>query len=302
LTNEDYRGVGAIYFAEQVEEMSGGNMTITVFPSETLTTSQNMIQMVSGGSAEMGAGSLSFAAAVAPELAALDIPGTYDPTHFRETYSEIRDLIDEILEPHGVKLMIMFDETDSVFYLSKSNARQVHDTSDIAGLRIRDHGLWLGRTLSAWGANPMTVVTSEMAVALERGTVDGGYTGWGFMNVFRLYESAPAITFANMSKSAWGPITVNLQLWNSLTQAQRDILTEAARKTEELTDQLIADAYVLFLKNVEEAGGTIYQMSPEETAEFIKLAEPVIQQARDETGALGNKLIDKMIQVRDSFK
>ena len=301
LPDQDYRGMGANYFAEKVEELSGGNMTVTVFPSETLTTAQNMIQLVSSGAAEIGTGTLSFAASVAPDLGVLDIPGTYDPRYFRETYEQIRDIIDEILEPHGVKMLIMYDESDSVFYINKAKATRVQSPADIADLRIRDHGLWIGRTISAWGSNPMTVVPGELAVALERGTVDGGYTGWGIVNAFRLYELTPIITFGNMSKSAWSPATINLDLWNSLTQAQRDVLTEASRLTEVYTDEILADAFETFSQNVKDAGGEFYEMTPAETAEFIRLAEPVIDQFRSEANEIGLRLLEKMLEVKASF-
>ena len=298
MSTEDYRGKGADYFAKIVNEKSGGNIKITVYPSETLTVAQDNVKLVGSGAAEMGAGSLSYAVALLPDLAPLDIPGTYDPKHFRETYEIIRPAIDEILAAENVKLMIMFDETDSVFYLNKANMRDVHTPADIAGLRLRDHGRWVGEAISAWGASPMTVVPGELTVAIERGTVDGGFTGWGFVNAFRCYEAAPAITFNGLSKSTWSPILVNLDFWNNLTPAQQNILTEAALETELYSDDLIAQDYETFMKNLDEVGGTVYEMTPEETAVFLEALEPLNAKVRGEIGEKGNSLLDLMLETK----
>jgi C4-dicarboxylate-binding protein DctP len=302
MSTEDYRGKAADYFAQIVDEKSGGNIKITVYPSETLTVAQDNVKLVGGGVAEMGAGSLSYAVSLLPALAPLDIPGAYDPKHFRETYEAIRPIIDEILAEQNVKLMIMFDETDSVFYLNKNHMRDVHTPEDIANLRIRDSGKWVGEAISAWGANPMTIVPGELTVAIERGTVDGGFTGWGFVNAFRLYEAAPAVTFTNLSKSVWSPILVNLDFWNGLTPAQQQLLTESALETELYSDELLQSDYEQFLKNIESVNGTIYEMTPEETDAFMKLTEPLIDKARAETGELGNKLIDTMLETKAQWE
>jgi TRAP-type C4-dicarboxylate transport system substrate-binding protein len=302
VTIDDYKGAATEYFAEIVSEMSNGNIEITTFPSETLTTSQDAMKAVASGAADMGAGALSFSVSEVPALAPLDIPGIYDPNHFRETHDAIRPVLDKILATQGVKVLIMFDETDSIFYLNKNAAKSVHSPDDIKGLRLRDHGTWIGKAISAWGGSPMTIIPADLAVALERGTVDGGFTGWGFVNTFRCYETAPYITFTGLNKSTWAPVMINLDLWNSLSQTQQDILTEAAALAEQRSDELLLEYKEDFIDAVSSVGGTIYEMTPEETQVFVDATVPLIEEARSSSGELGNELIDAFQSVTAEFR
>ncbi|MDR3296189.1 MAG: TRAP transporter substrate-binding protein [Clostridiales Family XIII bacterium] len=298
----DYRAVAMDYFAGQASELSDGNITITTFPSQTLTTSQDALKSVANGVADMATGALSFNVSEVPALAPLDIQGIYDPDSFWETYEIVRPTLDKILETQGQMSLIMFDESESIFYLNKSNQKDVHAPADIAGLRLRDHGMWIGKSISAWGASPMTIMPADLTVALERGTVDGGYTGWGFAYAYRCHESAPYITFTGIAKSTWAPVTVNLDLFNGLSQSQRDIILKAAQLAEDKAKELLEEDKARFLAEVETLGGTVYEMSKEETQVFVDAAAPLIEEARGSSGELGNELIDALLSAPSQYR
>ena len=277
-------------------------MTIDVFPAGSVVTSQDAMTVVANRTIDMAAGGFSFNVSSVPALAALDIHGIYDPMYFWETYDTVLPVLERLMNEQHQTILFTFNETESIFYLNRANARSVHSPADIEGLRLRDHGLWIGKSIESWGASPMTVVPADVAVALERGTVDGGYTGFAFVQSFRLFESAPHITFGNLGVSAWGPLTMNLEAYNELTQAQRDIIRQAANLAQEegkrlldgLQDQLIEDVLAL--------GGTVYRMTDEETLVFIEATKPLIDEARSIAGPLGNELIDALLSAPSRFR
>jgi TRAP-type C4-dicarboxylate transport system substrate-binding protein len=290
------------FFAEKVNELSGGNMEITTYPSQTLTTSQDSLKSVASGAADMASGALSFNVSEVPALAPLDIQGIYDPDSFWETYEIIKPTLDKILATQNQMSLFMFDESDSVFYLNNSNKKDVHAPADIKGLRLRDHGQWIGKAISEWGASPMTIMPADLTVALERGTVDGGYTGWGFASAYRCFESAPYITFAKIAKSTWAPVTINLDKWNALTEAQQNIILDAAGQAEEKSKELLEKDLETFLAGVEEAGGTVYYMTDEENQVFVDACKPLIEEARGISGDLGNELIDALLSAPSKYR
>lgn len=299
---QDYRAKSMEFLAERVSELSGGNITITTFPSQTLTTSQDAMKSVANGSADMAIGALSFNVSEVPDLAPFDIQGIYDPANFWETYSIVRPTLDAILETQNQRTLVMFDESDTIFYLNEANKKDVHTPADIAGLRLRDHGMWIGKSITAWGASPMTIMPADLTVALERGTVDGGYTGWGFTLSYRCHESAPYITFTNLGKSCWAPLTMNLDKWDALTPAQQDILTQACEEAEEMAKELIDDDLERFLSEVEEIGGTVYTMTADETKVFVEATKPLIEEVRGTCGELGNQLVDDLLSAPSSYR
>ncbi|MDR0852641.1 MAG: TRAP transporter substrate-binding protein DctP [Clostridiales Family XIII bacterium] len=298
----DYRAVAMDFFAAQASELSGGNITVTTFPSQGLTTSQDAMKSVGSGVADMASGAFSFNVSEVPALAPLDIQGIYDPDYFWETYEIIKPTLDEILATQNQMALIMFDESDSVFYLGKGNAKEVHSPADIKGLRLRDHGMWIGKSITAWGAAPMTIMPADLNVALDRGTVDGGYTGWGFANSYRVFESAPYITFTKIAKSTWAPVTINLDRWNSLSKPQQDVILEAAAAAEAKANELLDADLARFTADVEAAGGSIYHMTPEENQVFVDATKPLIEEARAASGDLGNKLIDAFLTAPSNYR
>ena len=298
----DYRGMAVQYFADLVAELSGGNMTVDVYPSSQVVTSQDALRAVAAGTIDMAVGALSFNVATVPALIGLDIHGIYDPEYFWETYDVIRPVLERIMNQENQTLLIVFDETETIFYLNPANARDVTHPSDLAGLRLRDHGMWIGRSIESWGASPMTVVPADVAVALERGTVDGGYTGWGFVRANRLHESAPHITFSGIGKSTWSPLNMNLDVYNSLTQAQRDIIREAADRAQAESLRLLEGLEEAFIAEVLELGGTVHRMTTEQTQVFVDAAMALLDDARAEAGPLGNELIDALLSAPSRFR
>ena len=302
FTTTDYRGAALEVFAARCAELSGGNITITVFPSQTLTTSQDAMKSVASGIADMAVGSLSFNVSEVPALLPLDIAGIYDPAYIDETIEAITPVMDEILATQNQKALWYPDETNTVFYLNAKNAKEVHSPADVAGLRLRDHGTWIGKSISAWGASPMTVMPADMTVSLERGTIDGGYTGWGFSQTYRCHEVAPYISYTELGKSCFSPLTINLDVWNSLSEGQQAIILQAIEEADAVAKEELEKSWEAFQQEVTDLGGYVYVLTQEENQAFVDACAPLIEEARGATDELGNKLIDALLSAPSNYR
>jgi TRAP-type C4-dicarboxylate transport system substrate-binding protein len=147
----------------------------------------------------------------------------------------------------------------------------------------------------------MTIVPPDVAVALERGTVDGGFTGWNFVLANRLFESAPYVTFAYIAKSSFSPLTINLDTYNSLTPAQQNIIREAAAQAEAFGRELAESREDMFIQQVLDAGGTVTRMTEEQTQAFVDASMTLLDEAREATDELGNELIDALLSAPSRF-
>ena len=298
----DYRAMAMERFANLCAEYSDGNISITVFPANTLVTSQDALKLTAQGVADIGMGALSFNVSEVPALAPLDIQGIYDPDYFWETYEVIKPTLDKILDTQNQRCLMIFDETDSVFYLNNKNAKEVHSPADIKGLRLRDHGMWIGKSITEWGAAPQTVMPADIGVALEKGTVDGGFTGWGFVKSYSCYESAPNVSFAKIAKSCWSPMCINLDVWNGLSTGQQDIMLLAAQEAQDYGKQLAIDFLDVFMDDLNASGGIIYYLTEEENQAFVDATKPLIEECRGTSGDLGNELIDALLSAPSNYR
>ena len=148
----------------------------------------------------------------------------------------------------------------------------------------------------------MTVMPADLAVALERGTVDGGFTGWPFIYQCRGTDSAPYVTYTGISCSGWAPLTINLNTWNSLSDGQRAIMEEAAAIAVENSNKYLAEYQKEFEQSIADLGGTFYEMTAEETQVFVDATKPLIDEARASSGELGNKLIDALLASPSNYR
>ena len=66
----------------------------------------------------------------------------------------------------------------------------------------------------------------------------------------------------------------------------------------EYSIQLEAQEKEAFKKAVEDAGGSIYELTPEERAEFVDKAATLIEDVRAISGPEGNELIDVLLSMK----
>ncbi len=297
FTEQDSRGKTYQFFADKVNELTNGTVEITIYGTEGLVKNQEALKAVMTDTVDMASCPSSLNSNEAKAMAPLDIPGLYNPDKWQDVNTAIAPVMDEILSEYKQHYLFATDEGQTIFYLTKKNAREVHAPADIQGLRIRDHGVWIGKTLQAWGASPMTVVPADVAVAFDRGTVDGGYTGWPFVYNFKLYESAPAVSYLGLSNSTWLYVSISDVAWAKLSNNQKAAMEEAAQLAMDYNASLMADYEADFKVAVEEAGGNIYYCTDEERAVFMEATTGLRDEVAEYSGELGVKLMETLESV-----
>jgi tripartite ATP-independent transporter DctP family solute receptor len=143
--------------------------------------------------------------------------------------------------------------------ISLSEDKAVTTPEDLNGVNLRmpntDAWLFLGE---AMGANPTPMSFSELYLALQTGAVDGQDNPLGTVESAKFYEVQKSITLTDhLVDSVWPAI--NTEKWNSLTEAQQDIIlqgVEAGREYCDTTNLQKEEDLVAFF---EEQGLSIYE-------------------------------------------
>jgi len=92
-------------------------------------------------------------------------------------------------------------------------------------------------TVKALGAAPVMMSSSEVYMALQRGTIDGSVSGPTSLVKRKWFETAEYVTITNSAYSLW-PIAINLEVWNKLPKDIQKVLLEAAIDTTKYTISL----------------------------------------------------------------
>jgi TRAP-type C4-dicarboxylate transport system substrate-binding protein len=144
----------------------------------------------------------------------------------------VRDVIDKYYQKQfELKLLVLGQQPENVGF--QIFLRQpIGQSGDLQGRKIRATQTYSG-VLSLLKASPVLLPPGEIYTALDKGVVDGA--AWPVMGAlgFRWYEVAKYLLRPTFGRGV-APIFINLNAWNKLTDNQRQIFLDEARKIEDV--------------------------------------------------------------------
>lgn len=127
----------------------------------------------------------------------------------------------------------------------------VTGAADFNGLKIRTaESALVQATMRKLGAQPTVVAFSDLYMALRQGTVDAQENGFMTVKSASLYEVQKYFMKTDYIRDV-SAIFISNDLWNRMSEGQRDVVTAAAEKAVHTEEALIAeqiDEVVAFLE------------------------------------------------------
>lgn len=248
-------------YLKNVEAASKGNITFKVSGPETVPSFEQL-QPVSTGVFQLLFTHGAYHVGTTPMLIPIDgLKGTGESVRA----SGIFDIIDKHYRRFGLKLVFLAKSPpDSGYQIILRSP--VGANGNLSGRKIRGTQTYAG-ALSLLGASPVVLPPSEIYSALEKGVIDG--SAWPTVGVreFRWTEVAKYLLRPAFGTSPYF-LFVNLNAWNKLTDAQRQLLTEEGKKIEAFWDK----ESVRLIKDEEKAllsqGAQLTQLAPEPSAKL----------------------------------
>lgn len=283
-------------FSQQIREQTDGQITVNTFPGSQLGADREMTEAIINGTLDMGLISTIAMGNFVPELQVWDLPYIF-PTE--------NSKVDEILEGTvGVKLADYAEERGLIIlaywendWRGMSNSKNpISSPDDVKSLSMRVvENLpsldWFTRI----GAIPTPMAFSEVYTALQMGTVDGQDNGPILTYGSGLYEVQNHYT---LTKHMYAPLAfvVSKRKWEELSDDLKGKISELAvnlgREQREYNRQ-VSEQY---LKEMEQAGVQITQLSEEQINKFQESALATYDELSSE---LGEELINEMLNQRD---
>ena len=282
-----------------VEERTGGRVKIKVFWG-TLGKVTDFYDMVNNGVvdiAEMGSG---WSGGRMPMLEIVDLP--FESPNVEVGGKILSNLLSKgflkEMDPFKV-LEIRSNITGNLFLTDK----KVTTLEQIRGMKIRPIPGVSTQLVEAWKAVPVAVRTPDLYMALQKGQIDGFFTGPDNAVGQKLYEACKYQVKIPTFSGAWFTI-MNKKSWNKLPPDIQRIIDEI--------DTEIADFRVRFYQRLAgEAQETLdryleaYSLSPEEQKRFRKAAMNITENwitAMEAKGLPGRKAVEVMRSVVNGVK
>jgi C4-dicarboxylate-binding protein DctP len=287
---------GLVLFAGKVKEYSKGAVEVKLFDSAQLFKDTEIVEGLQEGLVETGLVPVNKWSGMVPAADVFEMPFIYkDLTSIKKFIDAgAGELLDKEFQKRAVKTLFWVDYGYIQFF---NNKRPLTKPEDFKGLKMRSFSSGDADTLKAIGAAPTVMSSSEMYMALQRGTVDGATTGMPAAVSRKLQEVQKYMTEANYTTAQF-VVQANLKWWQALPQDQRDAVLKAGKEAEEWIRGAIAKSEDDAKRAILKAGLQIHELTPETRPLFIKATEPVRQTFAQKTGDLAKKLIEMALSVQ----
>ncbi|MCC8357939.1 MAG: TRAP transporter substrate-binding protein DctP [Oscillospiraceae bacterium] len=257
-----------IYLCDLIEEKSEGNITFTRHMGGTFCTLAEEYGYVSSGAADLN---MQLCGLVVEEMPLWNIAG-YDYGYekslaqFNYVYFENEETAAACqaeAAAAGVKFLGSLTAGLNVY-----GARNTEITclEDLKGLSFGiDRG---ANVYSSLGLNAMAVAQEDVYESLSRGVIESTNSGIGAYYTNMWYEVAPYLLISQAISS--GPyISMNIDRWNSLTEAQQELIQECVDETMAYDLEYYNDFAEQVLTELEAAGCTINYMPEEDDMAYL---------------------------------
>jgi len=281
---------GLVVFAKKVSEYSKGAVEVKIFDSAQLYKDTEIVEALQEGLVQTGIVPVNKWSGMIPAADVFEIPFLFQDFSSIKKFLDAGagDLLNKEFQKKGTETLFWADYGYIQFFNSK---RPLTKPDDFKGLKMRSFSSGDADTLKALGASPTVMSSSEMYMAMQRGTVDGGTTGMPAAVSRKLQEVQKFMTKANYTTAQF-VVQANLKWWQKLPKDEQDAILKAGRDAEEWIRGAIAQSENEAEKVLQKAGVLIHTLDPASRETFIKATESVQQLFVKRCGPLGKKLVD----------
>ena len=298
---KNYPGLGMApeRIADLVEEMSDGQMTITVYGAEEQVPAFGVFDAVSSGSHQMGhSGGYFWKGKVPAAQFFTSVP-------FGLTADEINAWVNR---GGGLELWREIYEPFNIYPIPAGNTgtqmfgwfnKEINSLEDVKGLKMRIPGIG-GEVLKEAGGIPVTLPGGELFTALQTGVIDA--TEWvGPYNdlTFGFHQAAKYYYYPGWHEP--GPmleLIINLDEWNSLPKHLQVIIETATKAVnQDMLDEYLAKNNQALTELVEVHGVELRRLPDDVIEEFRTISDQILEELAQE-----DETIAKVYNSYKSFK
>lgn len=284
----------ALKFAELVEQKTGGEIQVDVYPYGTLGTSEQLTELVRNGAVEVAFASPGHLGSMIPEVQVFSIHYLFpqDMEIVHRVLSDSETLFGPLAEAYtdkGLRLLSLIPEGWMVWTANKP----IREPADFDGVKIRTMvSPLLLKAYEAYGANPTPMAYSEVYGALQLNMIDAQVNPVFAVEEMAFHEQQSHMIFGYHLPFI-ASVIINPGVYDSLTDEQRQAVMEAESELDDFIHETQTRLNEERLASITEEGGTeIIRLEEEQTSAFRELALPVQDQYVEEAGERGRKILE----------
>jgi tripartite ATP-independent transporter DctP family solute receptor len=222
-----------------VEDKTGGDITIALFPNGQLGSEQETIANCRLGTLDLSVAAINNITPFSPTVGLFTLPYLMLSIEDAVTLTQgpIGDeLVQNTIKSAGVRIL---GWSYSGFRRLSNSKRPVTKTEDLKGLTIRvPKNPIMIDSYKAWGISPTPMAWDEVFTALQQGVLDGQDTPLITQYVMKFYEVQKYITMIRYV-FLLEPLVISEQLYQRQSPEVQQILVEAGKEAQEHCRQFL---------------------------------------------------------------
>lgn len=271
---------GAQAMAATLAEVSGGEMSLTIFPSSQLGDFRAMVAQVQAGELDMVTTGYPDMSYVIPELNLIGAP------YVADDFAHLQRIV---AGPWGQEMAARFESQgihmlDLWYYGTRQTTsnRPVESMADMAGLRMRTPNVpFLIAYASNVGATPAPVAFAEVYLALQTNQVDAQENPLPTIEAMKFYEVQSHVALTNHFIASIAMMISN-DLWSGLSPEEQGWITAAVEAGGAVNDSRTIAAEAELLATFEGRGLTVTRP---DLAPFRAAMQPYYDELEAQFGA-----------------
>lgn len=285
---EDPRAKGAQQFKEEVEEKTGGAVTVELYPSGQLGGDADLINSIA-----LDSGTVDIIVTDASNFATYDAKMGISALPFQfETFDDAWAFMDSDIEAAAEEGLLAQNMRVLAHYCNgfrcvTNSKGPINSPDDMKGLLIRTpENPVIMATMTALGANPQPLSFSELYQALQQKTYDAQENPIPVIYNNNLYEVQEYLSITNHIYSGMC-FTISETSWKKLSADQQQIVSDAAKASADYDRELNEQQTNDLVSALEEKG---MKINSPDLAPFAAATEKVLTDNADTYGDLLDQL------------
>ncbi len=293
----DFRDRLCRVFAKRVEEATKGELKFEIYPNSSLMKTNAQFSAMRKGALDMSFYPFPYAGGEihACNLGLMPCLVTSYEQGTKWKTAEIGKALTKIMEDKGIKMISWVWQAGG----AASRGKPIASPQDVKGLKIRGGSREMDLMFGTAGAQVSTVLSNEIYIAMQTGSLDAAVTSSTSLISFRLEELAKSLTTARKG-SFWfmlEPLMMSKTIFDGLPANQQKAILDIGADLEawgmgesQKDDQAVAKVYAdkgvqvadftdadlaAWRKIAEESAWKDFAAKSTEAADLLKLARAV---------------------------
>jgi len=286
-------------FKRLIEEKSGGETTVTIYPYGALGTSADLTELVTQGAIQFANASPGHLGTLVPEIQVFSIPYLLSQNNEVNkkvlTESEVLyETLQDDFEEKGLKLLTMYPEGEMVWTAN----REIRSPEDFDNFKMRVMvSPMLVAAYEAFGASPTPLPYGEVYGGLQLKQIDGQVNPIFAIEEMKFYEVQDYMIWAGQQQFTTTVVTNSEWYQLDLSDEERQMLDETIAELADFIFEVQDQYNQERLEKIKEAKPDIQMihLTDEERAAFREASMGIREQFVEMVGPEGEEILNALV-------